>query len=176
VTGNVATIRIPLHQFDTGGNGGFTVSLFTDNSAAPNTLGTKIGSFRGQAVRTGSTSTAIPTVSISNGPQLQAGLLYWIEVEPTSQSREAWDLNPTGAAGNLYEADSNQGAYYTADQQQGAFEIRVNPLLAPTGAAAVAQPVASASVASAPGTLFRTTLIQGAVSGTLGSSVFSVLI
>jgi hypothetical protein len=160
ITGAVSTIRIPLHQFDTGGNGGFTVNLFTDSPAARDTLGTKIGSFRGQAIRTGSTSTAIPTLSVSNGPTLQAGAEYWIEVEPSSQSREMWDINPTGVAGNLYEIDSNVGAYYTPDQQQGAFEIRVTQ-------AAVAAPVAL--------TLFSTTPIIGATKSLLAGSVTSVL-
>ncbi len=123
VSGTVSGIRIPIHQYDTGGNGQFNFEIYTDNPGGPLPLGTLIGSFRGQSAQ--GISTAVSTIAVSNGPPLVAGQRYWAEVVPSSQSREAWATNPLGLTGLHFGIDANSWA--ASVQVQGAFEITVLP-------------------------------------------------
>jgi uncharacterized repeat protein (TIGR01451 family) len=129
VSGAVSSISLPIHQYDTGGNGAFTFQIYTDNAAVPNTLGTLIGNYSGQSIRTTDPSTAVTTISVSNGVKLVAGQTYWVEVQPSSQSRETWTVNQIGALGNHLYSDPNQvdQMLYTANTDQAAFEIKVTP-------------------------------------------------
>lgn len=129
VSGAVSSISLPIHQYDTGGNGSFVLQLYTDNATTPNTLGTLIASYQGQSIRTTDPSTALTTISVNAGVKLVAGQTYWVAVQPSSQSREAWTVNQIGALGNHLYADPNQPnqALYTASTDQAAFEIKVNP-------------------------------------------------
>ena len=129
VSGAMANIRLAIQQTATGGNGSYTVSVYTDNVAAPNTIGTLVGTFQGKSVQNGATS-PLSTIAISNGPRLVAGQSYWLKVVPSSQSREVWYINPIAATGNQFYEDPYQQLYQTdaaAGGSQGAFEIKVNP-------------------------------------------------
>jgi hypothetical protein len=123
VSGTASGARLPLHKVDTGGNGQFTIRIFTDNPSSPNTLGTLIGSLQGQSAS--GTSTTLATASASNGPMLVAGQPYWAEVVPSSQSREVWHGSPIGITGNQLYIDVYQAIY--DEGIQGAIEITVLP-------------------------------------------------
>jgi hypothetical protein len=121
ISGSLSTIRVPVQQYATGGNGQFSVRIFSDDPVAPGTVGALIGSFQG-----GQSSPAISNVNISNGPRLVAGQAYWIEVVPSPQSREFWETSPEGIEGIQLYIDAYSGTYYPA-MVQGAFEIYLIP-------------------------------------------------
>ena len=93
-SGTIASIRLAVQQTGTGGNGGYSVLVYADNSSAPDstscstgacqgtTLGTLIGTFQGRTIRQvfGATTAGLSTIAVSNGPRLQAGPNFWIKV------------------------------------------------------------------------------------------------
>lgn len=126
-TGTVSKITIPIHQYDTGGNGSFVLKIYDDNPNSPNTLGSLIATYNGQSIRTGSTSTVAPVINVTNGVKLIAGQTYWAEIIPSSDSRESWAINDQNITGIHYENSTTNSEVYTPAQFQGAFEIEVLP-------------------------------------------------
>ena len=124
ISGSLSSIRVPVRQYATGGNGQFTLRIFIDDPVAPGTLGALLGSFQGQSSQ--GTSTALSVVNISNGPRMVTGQAYWIEVVPSAQSREFWETSPLGITGTHLAIDAYSGFYYP-DMVQGAFEIYLIP-------------------------------------------------
>ena len=142
-SGAIAVIRLAVQQTGTGGNGGYSVFVYADNASAPDssvcspgacqgtTIGALIGTFQGRTIRQvfGATTAGLSTITVSNGPKLQAGLNYWIQVVPSSQTRLTWYLNPRGIVGEQSYEDPYTPQRYSMDAggSQGAFEIRVAP-------------------------------------------------
>jgi uncharacterized repeat protein (TIGR01451 family) len=126
VSGSVSSISLPIHQYDTGGNGSFVLQFYTDSAATPNTIGTLLGTYQGKSIRTGDPSTALTTIAVANGIRFVAGQRYWMTVQPSPQSREAWAPNQVGALGTQMYVDPYQ-TLYTPDNVQAAFEIKVAP-------------------------------------------------
>ncbi len=142
-SGTIASIRLAVQQTGTGGNGGYSVLVYADNSSAPDstscstgacqgtTLGTLIGTFQGRTIRQvfGATTAGLSTIAVSNGPRLQAGLNFWIEVVSSSQTRLTWYLNTRAVVGEQFYEDPYTPQLYSMDAggSQGAFEVRVNP-------------------------------------------------
>lgn len=95
------------------------------------TLGTLIGTFQGRTIRQvfGATTAGLSTIAVSNGPRLQAGLNFWIEVVSSSQTRLTWYLNTRAVVGEQFYEDPYTPQLYSMDAggSQGAFEVRVNP-------------------------------------------------
>jgi uncharacterized repeat protein (TIGR01451 family) len=142
-SGSLASIRLALQQTGTGGNGSYTVNLYADNAASPDssvcwadactgtTMGTLVGTFQGKAAKqvfNVATST-ISTVTVANGPKLLAGVNYWLKVVPSSQTRLTWYGNPLGVAGEEFSEDPYTPQLYSMDAggSQGAFQVRVIP-------------------------------------------------
>lgn len=142
-SGTIASIRLAVQQTGTGGNGGYSVLVYADNSSAPDstscstgacqgtTLGTLIGTFQGRTIRQvfGATTAGLSTIAVSNGPRLQAGPNFWIKVVPSSQTRLTWCLNTRAVVGEQFYEDpyTPQLSSMDAGGSQGAFEVRVNP-------------------------------------------------
>ena len=124
-SGALSLVRLPIHQFDIGGNGTFQLQIYADNAAAPGTLGALLSSTGAQALRTVNPSTGITSVVVARGPLLTAGSAYWVVVKPTSKSRLAWAMNAVGAVGPQVLMDNTQVGYTTADL--GAVEVVVVP-------------------------------------------------
>src|ERR1035437_7863136 len=129
VTGSVTNFKLLVQKsFTNVGSDAYAVLLYSDNAATPNTIGSLIGTFQGKAASLFATS-ALSSISVSNGPVLQAGVNYWIKVVPALNSRVTW----YSGAGNVY----GWHFYETPDLQnyildiagnvgtQGAFEITV---------------------------------------------------
>jgi hypothetical protein len=129
-SGSITNLKLLVQKsFTNVGSDAYTVLLFTDNAAAPNTIGSLIGTFQGKAASLFATS-AVSTISMSNGPVLQAGVNYWIRVVPALNSRVTWWAGAGNVYGwHFYEDLSKQ--YYWLDSAtngigtQGAFEITV---------------------------------------------------
>jgi hypothetical protein len=129
-TGSVTNLKLLVQKsFTNIGSDAYTVLLFSDNAAAPNTIGSLIGTFQGKAASLFATS-AVSTISTSNGPVLQAGANYWIRVVPALNSRVTWYSGAGNVYGwHFYEYPGTQ--YYLLDTPtdgvgtQGAFEITV---------------------------------------------------
>jgi hypothetical protein len=129
-SGSITNLKLLVQKsFTNVGSDAYTVLLFTDNAAAPNTIGSLIGTFQGKAASLFATS-AVSTISMSNGPVLQAGVNYWIRVVPALNSRVTW----WAGAGNVYGwhfYEDLYTQYYWLDSAtggigtQGAFEITV---------------------------------------------------
>jgi hypothetical protein len=123
-SGFLSSVRLPIHQYASGGNGQFTLRFFSDDPLVPGTLGALIGSYQGQSSK--GTNTAASIVNISNGPKLVAGQMYWMEVIPSAQSREAWVPSQVPTTGIHYYIDPFSVIYYP-NMEQGSFEIYVMP-------------------------------------------------
>jgi uncharacterized repeat protein (TIGR01451 family) len=143
VSGSLASIRLALQQTGTGGNGSYTVNLYADNAASPDssvcwadactgtTMGTLVGTFQGKAAKQvfNVAISTISTVTVANGPKLLAGVNYWLKVVPSSQTRLTWYGNPLGVAGEEFYEDPYTPQLYSMDAagSQGAFQVRVIP-------------------------------------------------
>jgi hypothetical protein len=123
-SGFLSSVRLPIHQYASGGNGQFTLRFFSDDLLVPGTLGALIGSYSGQSSKGPNTAASI--VNISNGPKLVAGQMYWMEVIPSAQSREAWVPSQVPVTGIHYYIDPYSTIYYP-NMEQGSFEIYVMP-------------------------------------------------
>lgn len=132
VTGSVTNFKLLVQKsFTNVGSDAYSVLLFADNATAPNTIGTLIGTFQGKAAALTATS-AVSTISTSNGPRLVAGVNYWIRVVPALNSRVTWWAG-TGNVYGLHFYEDLYQQYYFMDSAtggigvQGAFEITVKP-------------------------------------------------
>lgn len=123
-SGVVTTIRLPIQQYVSGGNGQFSFNIYSDNSAFPGTLGALLGSYQGRCAQ--APSTAISVINVSNGIRLVEGQSYWVEPVPSSQTRAAWGGNPLGVVDFFFYSDPYTSAYYS-QEVQGAFEVYVKP-------------------------------------------------
>jgi hypothetical protein len=117
---------------------GMAVSSLTATIAAAGGPGGGSGGSGGGSGGTSGTTTS-STVAFSNfGPSapaasgggwamvgLQATGYFDAEVVPSSQSREAWTVNPMGSMGLQFYTDPYSSIYL--NQAQGAFEISVVP-------------------------------------------------
>jgi hypothetical protein len=129
-SGSVTNLKLLVQKsFTQVGSDAYTVLLYTDNAAAPNTIGDVIGTFQGKAAALFATS-AVSTISVSNGPVLQAGVNYWIRIVPALNSRVTWWAGAGNVYGWHFYEDLYQ-QYYSLDNAtggigtQGAFEITV---------------------------------------------------
>lgn len=122
-SGTISSIRLPVHQYDTGGSPGITLEIHADNPNAPGTIGALIASYSAQSIRTDDPNQGLTTISIANGAQLVAGTNYWIQLVPAAQTRETWSGSTSSGIGLHFYADTNGSSYSTTSQ--AAFEIRL---------------------------------------------------
>jgi hypothetical protein len=102
VSGNVNEIDVALGWVN--GTNGATVSLWTDSGGAP---GTELFSAAvSNQPQFGTTGSIITSVAVS-GVSLTSGDNYFVVIEGDSTTWDAWNLNDTGAVGQL---DQNSGS------------------------------------------------------------------
>jgi PEP-CTERM motif len=103
VTGNATSITVAL-GFVTGDNGA-TISLWSNAGGEP---GTNLSGFitAPPAPVFGSTSNIFTTVTFAGVP-ITAGQQYFVVIEADDSTWDAWNLNDTGAIGQL---DQNSGS------------------------------------------------------------------
>jgi len=117
ISGTVSQIDLAL-SFGSG-DGGATVSLWTDSGGLP---GSQLGSWGVTATEKFGNCCAVVTIPGLAAPSLTAGQSYFLVAIADDTSSEAWNWNTTGATGVLAQ-EGGGGWYSHSGEPLGAFDV-----------------------------------------------------